>query len=462
MACGDDGGGVVYDSADGPSGACGNGMVEEGEACDGGEDCTAVCTLHECGDALLGPGEKCDDGNEEDDDGCTNACVLGPAAIVDIALAEYYTCALSLSSRVKCWGSADNGRLGQPGYAEHIGDDEHPSDWEDVAVADDVVELVAGREHVCALRDSGNVICWGYNGSRQLGYDHNENVGFDESPAEAGDLALAGVTALAAGDGHTCALARGAVSCWGSNNAGQLGYGDTMASGEGTAAGSRGPVPLTGDVVQIAAGASHTCARLEGGDVICWGSNAHGQLGTGNPESIGDDETPSGLSPIKLGGDAVDIDAGGDTTCAVLDDGGLRCWGANIRGILGNGDTADVGDRKTPEEQGVVLFDGDAVQVQVGTAHACATASDGKIYCWGSEKRVGYPDADFEALPGRAVALGVDAIAVKIGLEHTCAITSAAGVRCWGRNTGFRLGNPEISGSAAVLQPSKYGDVAVF
>lgn len=466
VSCGaEDDGGIVVDTAGGDAGVdCGNGTVEEGEECDGSDDCTPMCTIHECGDALLGPGEKCDDGNDADGDACTSSCELGPDAIVDIALAEYYTCAVSLSSRVKCWGSASNGRLGQVGYSEHIGDDEHPSDWDDVPVADDVVELVAGREHVCALRESGGVICWGYNSSRQLGYGHDVNVGFDESPADAGNLAVTDVAALAAGNSHTCALGSGGdVTCWGSGGSGRLGYGnDSMSTADGELAGSHGPVALPGAAVQIAAGADHTCARLEGGDVVCWGNNSNGQLGTGNPDNVGEVDTPAGLSPIDLGGKAVDIDAGNSTTCAVLEDGGVRCWGANNSGQLGNGESMDVGDRKTPAEDGVVMFEGEAQTVRLGSSHACVTADDGKIYCWGSRDKLGYSGADQRALPGPPVSLGVDASHVEVGFQHSCAITASAGVRCWGDNTGFKLGDPEVGGSTSILDPSMNPDVEIF
>ncbi len=464
VSCGGGGGETVVDTAGGDSSAsCGNGVVDEGEMCDGGDDCSSACTFHECGDGMLGPGEICDDANDEDGDACTSSCELGPEAIVDIALAEYYTCALSQNSRIKCWGAADNGRLGQPGYSESIGDDEPPSDWDDVDVADDVVELVAGREHVCALREAGTVICWGYNGNWQLGYGHSMDVGDNESPAEAGDLPFSGIAQLAAGYSHTCALSTaGEVTCWGTGGSGRLGYGDTMGTRDEQPAGTLGAVPLPGTAVEITAGEAHTCARLEGGDVLCWGSNSHGQLGTGNPDDLGDDETLANAATIDLGGKAVDIDAGANTTCAVLDDGGVRCWGRNNSGILGNGDTMDVGDRKTPAEEGVVMFEGEAEQVKVGVGHACVL-SESRIYCWGANSRVGYNDESYnDQLPGTAVKLATEASHVEIGLEHSCAITSAAGVRCWGSNTGGRLGDPEVSGSTTIKDPSGNADVDIF
>src|SRR5690606_33905643 len=208
------------------------------------------CQLPACGDGVVHEGEQCDDGNAEDADGCTNACTPGPGAVVAVGTGEFHTCALSQSGVVRCWGAPAYGRLGQPGYGEHIGDDEPPVDWDPIDVADDVVDLVNGVNHACALRAGGQVRCWGNNDYGQLGYGHMMDIGDDETPAAAGD------------------------------------------------------VPLPGPVIGLAAGSGHTCAVLQGGDVICWGGNGSGQLGTGTTDRLGDDESIDGALPIDLPGPA--------------------------------------------------------------------------------------------------------------------------------------------------------------
>lgn len=465
LSCTNDGGVVVESAGGDVVASCGNGTVEDGEECDGSDDCTTMCTQHVCGDAILGPGEACDDANEEDGDACTASCELGPEAILDIALGENHTCAVSLDSRVKCWGASNSGTLGQAGYDENIGDNEPPSDWDDVLVADDIVQLVAGHVSTCAVRGSGTAICWGSGGSGKLGYETTDSVGDDETPAEAGDLPLQGIDSMALGRGHSCALLdSGDVTCWGSNEAGQLGYGDVISWVEGDFAGSRGPVALSEPAVEITAGERHTCARLQSGDVTCWGGNNVGQLGTGTPDSVGDDETPASVGTIDLGGKAVDIDTFWNTTCAVLDDGGLRCWGANTDGQLGNGDemSMNIGDRKTPAEAGVVQWDGEAVSVQVGTSHVCAVTAQGTAHCWGHRNRVGYNDPDDSRLPGPQALVGSDLKRLEIGKDHTCAITGSAGVRCWGTGARQLLGYPEYTDNRALTDPTSLGDVDVF
>ncbi|MCA1678840.1 MAG: hypothetical protein LC777_07795, partial [Actinobacteria bacterium] len=158
---------------------------------------------------------------------------------------------------------------------------------------------------------------------------------------------------LDVGGTHSCAvLAELSVRCWGFSGDGQLGYGNTNAIGDNETPGSVGPVDLgAGRTAKaIGAGGFHTCAVLvEGATVRCWGSNVFGQLGYGNTNDIGDNETPGSVGPVKLGlgRTAQAITAGGGHTCAILDGGDVRCWGRAASGQLGNGNTIDIGDNET-------------------------------------------------------------------------------------------------------------------
>src|SRR5690606_31156632 len=141
---------------------------------------------------------------------------------------------------------------------------------------------------------------------------------------------------VTAGYWHTCArLDNGAVRCWGHNGSGRLGLGDTVNRGDGP--GEMGDALSTVDLgtgrtaVEIAAGDSHTCARLDNGTVKCWGYNATGRLGLGNVASRGDGpgEMGDSLPAVNLGTGrtAVELAAGGAHTCARLDDNTVKCWG---------------------------------------------------------------------------------------------------------------------------------------
>ena len=116
-------------------------------------------------------------------------------------------------------------------------------------------------------------------------------------------------------------------------------------------------MPVGGSVVQVATGDFHTCALLTTGNVRCWGLNDLGQLGYGNTENIGDDETPAEVGDVPVGGSVVQLEASENQTCAVLTSGSVRCWGANNRGQLGYGNTNTLGDDETPAQAGdIVVF----------------------------------------------------------------------------------------------------------
>jgi alpha-tubulin suppressor-like RCC1 family protein len=214
------------------------------------------------------------------------------------------------------------------------------------------------------------------------------------------------ITQLSAGAYHTCALLRsGQVKCWGLNEGGQLGAGDTRT--RGLAAEDMGPglTPValgSGEMAtQISAGALHTCAVLRnGGRVKCWGSNDSRQLGSParlpqgvSPQTLGD-----GLQPVPSpdGSDqflaARSVSAGAAHTCALLLDDRVVCWGYGGGGQLGTGDRANRpsigGDHQTYPLREVMAFSDLKVgtsRIATGGTHACLIQAS-RIYCWGSQE----------------------------------------------------------------------------
>jgi hypothetical protein len=271
-------------------------------------------------------------------------------------------------------------------------------------------QLDAGRTHTCALLAGGHVRCWGYGGDGELGYGNEASIGATQTPASVGPVELgAGRTAttISAGGYHTCAiLDDGSVLCWGFGGNGRLGYGNTNNVGDTQTPGSVGPVDLGGHTATaISAGLAHTCAILDDGSVRCWGFNYDGQLGYGNTDNVGDgktnlagmaDKTPASVGPVDLGAGrtAIAISAGDLHTCAILDDGSVRCWGYGGNGQLGYANTKNVGDTHTPASTGPVdLGPGrTAIAISAGGAHTCARLDDGHVRCWGygGNGRLGY------------------------------------------------------------------------
>ncbi|MFZ4719651.1 MAG: fibronectin type III domain-containing protein [Ilumatobacteraceae bacterium] len=318
-------------------------------------------------------------------------------------------------------------------------------------------------------------------------------VSADGSTALAG-AARAATDRITAGAKHSCAITSdgdlaGTVICWGNNLLGQLGVGDTLNRGDqpGELGNAVAFTELGQAAVSISAGFAHTCAVLEDGTVKCWGYNADGQLGLGDIDTRGDDPNEMGgaLTAVSLGTGrtAVSVASGVDFSCALLDDGSVKCWGANAAGQLGQGDTVTRGDG--PNEMGDHLAPVDlgtgrtAIAIEAGGAHVCAVLDTHQLKCWGNNDsgQLGLGDTVSrgdgvgelgDALPTVDLGPDADVSAVAAGLFHTCAIVTVHSVKCWGDNahgqlaTGDTLDLGDQSGEMGDALPTVVNDIDVF
>ena len=393
----------------------------------------------------------------------------GPTPLAATAIAAGYdhTCALLATGDVRCWGYGASGQLGY-GNRSTIGDDETPASAGNVPLGGKATAIAAGYEHTCALLTTGDVRCWGLSGYGQLGYGNTHNIGDDETPATAGNVPLGDkAIAITAGKYHTCALlTTGDVRCWGGGASGQLGYGNRNRIGDDETPATAGNIPLGAKATAIAAGGDHTCALLSTGDVRCWGAGAYGQLGYGNTNNIGDDETPASAGNVQFGGGAIAIAAGEYHTCALLTSGSLRCWGDGANGQLGYGNTHNIGDRDVPLFAGGVPLGAQATAITAGDAHTCAVLTTGDVRCWGSggNGRLGYGNTtnigndETPATTGN-ITLGAKATAIAAGDSHTCALLTTGGVRCWGYGYYGQLGYGNTNTIGDDETPATAGDV---
>jgi hypothetical protein len=299
---------------------------------------------------------------------------------------------------------------------------------------------------------------------------------------------------------YTCAvLASGRLSCWGDNELGQLGLGESGVSRPRP--GERVPVAALSERVEdFAGGPSHACAVLEGGELSCWGRGRAGQLGLAY--------TSTQLSPgarVHVGAAVARVVAGVESTCIVSTEGRVRCWGANERGQLGYGHVTPIGDTRTPEQaaQGVLDADGRrllggnvriagttrAVQVEpvAGSRSYCALLESGSVRCWGQNDRgqLGYGHAaelselytpelmatrigEGDRNGGGDVDFGLPALALASG--GRCALLASsplassplvgAAVSCWGDNLDGKLGHPGLAADVSrSLLPREIGPV---
>ena len=228
----------------------------------------------------------------------------------------------------------------------------------DLGTGRTALKVVAGGFHVCVILDDSSVKCWGAGGAGALGNEGNTNRG--DGAGEMGDNLPAAnlgtgrtATAISAGIDHTCVLLDNAsVKCWGQSNLGQLGLG--VSTQRGSAVGSMGDNLPAVDLgtgrtaVAIRTKFNHTCAVLDNGSLKCWGWNISGQLGLGDTTDRGDaaGEMGDNLPAVDVGTGrtVVAVTTGLAHTCARLDDGSLKCWGINDKGQLGQGDTQTRGD----------------------------------------------------------------------------------------------------------------------
>ena len=372
----------------------------------------------------------------------------GTTDIAQLRAGDAHTCALLNDGSVRCWGLGSLGRLGY-GNTDLIGDNELPSSRGAIPLPEKVSQLATGGAHTCALLSNGLVRCWGNNQYGQLGYRHINHIGDTEPVTSMGHVNL-GTQAMriTAGANHTCALLTNSkVRCWGHNNNGQLGYGHTNNIGDDDEPSSV-DVQVGAPVQDIFARGNQTCALLLSGKVRCWGTNTYGQLGYSNGGSaIGDNEHPSSVGDVNLGGTVIQLATGHLHTCALMDTGAVKCWGYNATGQLGNGSN---GAAFNPTASDVSLGVGNkAIQVAAGDGHTCALLGSGLIKCWGlgSSGQLGYGNAtQLLAPPSNHTGLNnIPAYFLTAGANHTCALLTHGKALCWGAGDSGQLGYGNIN-----------------
>lgn len=337
---------------------------------------------------------------------------------MQVAVGENFTCAVSATKRVYCWGINDHGQLGREiGSASQI----HPQPLLVTDLVGDIDSVTVGSAHACALKSAGHVFCWGDNSDGQLG---DSSTVSSSTPVEA--LLPETATSISAGAASTCAvLASGALACWGLGADGRLGTGDTATVLTPKTISSLG----TG-VTAVGVGTRHACA-VKAGTAYCWGYGATGALGIG--------ETRIASSPLAVASitGVARISAGNDNTCASLSSGKTYCWGANVNGQLALGNTT-----QTETPTAAVGLAETSTAVAVGNGATCGISSGG-AYCTGLNTNGQLGLADTATRTSATAVLGLTANVAAIAapsMTHGCAVATAGAMYCWGDNTYGQLG----------------------
>ena len=310
-----------------------------------------------------------------------------------------------------------------------------------------ITHLDIGYEHGCVVLQDQSVRCWGGNDNGELGYGNSLTIGDDE-PASVGGLVPVGgnVAQISAGEAHTCALLTdGRVRCWGSGRMNRLGNGRPESIGDNEFPSTAPDVDIGGTALQIATSALHSCVVLDTGAVRCWGAFTRGQLGY--PGETDDTKTAAQLGSVEVGGPATRVAVGGSFTCALLRTGEVRCWGDSDSGRLGTGaPLQDIGDDELPTSNPVVdLQGGAAADIALGRAHACVLLTTGAVRCWGDASlgQIGHGDDSpvLDAANAVDVALRDRAEQIAAGYNHNCALLVDRTIQCWGTGSNPDGGN---------------------
>jgi len=338
---------------------------------------------------------------------------LGGAVAKDLGVGHFHTCVLLTTGQTRCWGEGSYGELGNESALDvgiNAGETAGLLSVLKQPAGLHAQQLSVQKRNVCLIYDDHSLRCNGQNDYGQLGTGTTSNLGL--KPGEMGDSLKAiqlgtgrSASAVVEGDYHTCALLDdGSVKCWGRNEYGRLGYGDTVHRGgaPGSMGDSLPAVDLGEKATALYRAYFSNCARLKSGGVKCWGANLHGELGLGDTNHRGDEQGEMGTALPVLdpgGGRTIAAVRGGfHFLCLILDDRTIKCAGYNAQGQLGRGDCGDWGGQagqvwaslpvinlgKNGQGQPVRLRTATLESVAVGNSHVCVVLEDDRVKCWGS------------------------------------------------------------------------------
>lgn len=317
----------------------------------------------------------------------------------------------------------------------------------DISYYQPYTKVVAGDNHTCGILPNKNVECWGSNSFNQVNGSSQANI---TTPTLVDNLA--NVTDLALGMEHTCALLTDkTVKCWGRKDDGRLGNSMTATTGK---TGVPTAVIQLSDVTAIFAGKNHTCAIISGGNAKCWGDNQYYQINhyTSTPVPLFYPRQLNGITNIAQ------LSLGRDSSCALLTDKTVKCWGRNNFGQAGSAPSTTSQTSKDP-----VTLGQNATQITAGERHHCALLQDKSVKCWG-HNGYGQLGNSTTTNSGNAVQVKVDASGnpalanverIVSGGNFNCALLSSGAMKCWGNNNKFQLGTGSLGNETKAVDVKK-------
>ncbi|KAG8373675.1 hypothetical protein BUALT_Bualt11G0049300 [Buddleja alternifolia] len=370
---------------------------------------------------------KAEEGQMDSSSSSESEAVSGPVRRVIIVSAGASHSVVLLSGNVICsWGRGEDGQLG-------LGDAEDRYSPTQLSALDglEIVSVTCGADHTTAYSQSQmQAYSWGWGDFGRLGHGNSSDL-FSPQPIKA--LGGLRIKQIACGDSHCLAVTmEGEVRSWGRNQNGQLGLGTTEDSLVPQKIGAFQDI----SVKMVAAGAEHTAAVTEDGELYGWGWGRYGNLGLGDRN---DRSVPVKVSAVQ-GEKMVVVACGWRHTISVSSSGSLYTYGWSKYGQLGHGDFED---HLIPHKL-QALCENSISQISGGWRHTMARTSDGKLYGWGWNKfgQVGVGDNIDHCSPVQVkFPLDQKIVDISCGWRHTLAVTERQNLFSWGRGTNGQLGH---------------------
>lgn len=362
-----------------------------------------------------------------------------------VKLGLYHACAEGPSHAILCWGSNEQGQLGD----NLLSLNKTPQLFSGTTLSNIVMSkgYISPGNQICGIMTDSSLWCGGNNTYGTVG----DGTNTDRSRALMIDYPTSYSKVATAGDSHSCGItSNGVLKCWGSNVYGQIGDGSITSRTTPT-------ISDTGtNYSEISVGVGHTCGITSTGALKCWGYNMYGQLGnasTGNQTSPALIDSGTTYSKISLGS---------YHSCGVTSGGVLKCWGYNNYG--------QVGDASTTNRNSPTIIDSGTVYVNVfsgggnNDGTTCAITNTGVLKCWGRNDNGQIGNGTLTTVTSPSIIdSGTTYSKISSSGVHTCGILTNGSLKCWGYNVSGQVGdNTQSNRSTPVLIDSgvSYSDIA--
>ncbi|MFI5298194.1 MAG: RCC1 domain-containing protein [Polyangiales bacterium] len=383
--------------------------------------------------------------------------------VTQVAGGGLYSCALTSTGAIVCWGSGNSGTVGFTS-----GSYSRPTATMAGGgyTGSNAASIAAGGGSACLVTTGGAVACWGWGADGVLGNGSTTATYVPVAVSAGGSYTGSNAASVALGAYHACLVTTsGAIDCWGQNDWGQLGNGATTNTTTPVAVSTVAGTYDGTNAQSLALGNLHSCARMKSGALACWGLNYHGQVGAGSSTTNYTAPTPVAQTG-GYSGNALQVAAGSDFACAVMATGAAACWGWGLGGALGNGSTSDVTSPAAMSTGNGGYSGVNATGIFADSLYdaSCVLLSTGSIACSGDDSTGMFGNgtaANTTVLSAMSASYGgytgTNAIGIGSPADSMCILLSTGTVACAGDNSFGDLGNATFTFTSSSVMVGVFG-----